>query len=316
MERFSSKEILYHGTSPDNILSILSQGLVPDPKKRVWQDDPDEGHSRVSRASFPGIYLTGNFMTAYSSAGTASRKTGKTHSGAIVVVQAETRTLVADEDNLVYPLQQSIRSMFEGLVMNEWLERQAYLDFLDGKLDSHLQGATEDFLRFVTKKIPGAVRVEKIKEAVGPITKDILAALLERNMLWQIKNMADWEKTKLKYEFEERGYDLQKLPSKEQAGRRFRDLLDLLARKLAAIVHRDDNINPTARAIEPIRFSGANRILAVMEWRRSDTSPTELAFRYGAGSAAAAKLVGDWEKHIGDNYVVVNVEAARQLATA
>jgi len=41
LEAVSRKRILYHGTSPEVGHRVLSEGLVPDPKKRSWAEDPD-----------------------------------------------------------------------------------------------------------------------------------------------------------------------------------------------------------------------------------------------------------------------------------
>lgn len=41
---------------------------MPDPKKKSWAEDKDVGYYITPRTSFAGIYLTGNLMTAYSSA--------------------------------------------------------------------------------------------------------------------------------------------------------------------------------------------------------------------------------------------------------
>jgi len=87
-----AKELLYHGTSLVAAKRILSQGFVPDPKKKFW------GKVKGELASFPGTYLTAEFATALSAAEEAGRS-DKT-SPVIFIVQVETRTAKFDEDEL------------------------------------------------------------------------------------------------------------------------------------------------------------------------------------------------------------------------
>ena len=60
------RSIWYHGSSIKNLRSIVAQGLIPDPKERNWADDPDASIGNPSRASYGGIYVTRNLMTATS----------------------------------------------------------------------------------------------------------------------------------------------------------------------------------------------------------------------------------------------------------
>lgn len=68
--KFAKPRIVYHGTRGDLGRSILKQGMDPNPKSRVWADDPDANQTRASRASLSGSYWTSNLMTAMSSAST------------------------------------------------------------------------------------------------------------------------------------------------------------------------------------------------------------------------------------------------------
>ena len=87
-----SKEVYYHGTSSVLAKKILSQGFIPDPKQKTWDQDTGD------LESYYGTYFTKNFQTAYSSAGETGRKFG----GSVVVFecQIETRTAHFDEDEL------------------------------------------------------------------------------------------------------------------------------------------------------------------------------------------------------------------------
>ena len=85
----------FHGTSTKFLREILKKGFVPDPKKKVWNAESG------SLESYYGTYFTDNFMTAYRSAGDASRKLGGER--VIFEVQLETRTGLADEDEVGNP---------------------------------------------------------------------------------------------------------------------------------------------------------------------------------------------------------------------
>lgn len=89
---------MYHGTSINNLPSILSQGLIIDSKQKVWQTDADASFNRPSRASVGGIYFTKNLVTAISSGGNATKNNKKE----IIVIIAEIKpgSIFADEDTV------------------------------------------------------------------------------------------------------------------------------------------------------------------------------------------------------------------------
>lgn len=67
IEKFAEKIIMYHGTSGENLDRILSQGFVPVPKFRTW-DETRREKGYESKESLPGVYLTDNYGIASSSA--------------------------------------------------------------------------------------------------------------------------------------------------------------------------------------------------------------------------------------------------------
>jgi len=89
---------MYHGTSIKNLPSILSQGLIANPKQKVWQTDVDASFTRPSRASVGGIYFTKNLLTAISSGGNAA----KNNKNEIIIIIAEIKpgSIFADEDTV------------------------------------------------------------------------------------------------------------------------------------------------------------------------------------------------------------------------
>ena len=305
--KLASRELLYHGTSIDRLQSILSQGLIPDPKRRTWAEDPDASSRTISRQSFPGIYLTGNFMTAKSSATTA----GNPRSGVIVVVQAETRTLATDEDNLVYSLQYSLNHIHEDMVMNEWLMTQTFISYKLGKLEGHFRASAADLLNFLMKKVPEP-RKTKVREASIDLFSDILKALLVRTMSYMMKEYGDrWEKTKLRYQLEENGLSFDDIPSAEESESSLRYLIEQATRKLSVIAEDIEDINYTARSITPITFRGVNKIVCVMSYSMPQNileAPTVLNFHYVSDPGSAARLLEDFQRHITSNVKMKGLE--------
>lgn len=307
LNKIASKEIYYHGTSFDRLQSILSKGLIPNHKDRVWAEDPAARSTLLSRKSFEGIYLTNNFMTAKISAGTAGKDSRQ---GLLIVVQVETKTLVADEDNLTYLLQDALSSINEGLIMNEWLTLGTYIAWKKNEFEENFIGTANKFLDMIFKfrideTVPEITRQKTRENSVGLIV-ELLKSLLERNTAYIIKESSSYENNRHKYEFENSGLDISMVPSAEVAEENFRKYLDLATRKLSLISRKREGSN-TARSIEPISFSGANRILCIMSYHYPNErdEKTKLKFHYCSSDEAKSKLVSEWQTNIGGNFVIV-----------
>lgn len=86
-----AQERVYHGTSSSMVREILKKGLVPDPKKKVWDADSN-------LESFYGVYFTADPLTAENAAVDASNKFG----GIPCIVEAviQTKMTLPDEDHM------------------------------------------------------------------------------------------------------------------------------------------------------------------------------------------------------------------------
>jgi len=100
------RKLFWHGTATKNLRSILSQGLVPR-GKLVFDEDVGAAGQR-SIKTFGGIYMTDNFMTAWSAATTATHaaagvRSGPVKSKVMVGITYETRSpnALPDEDDLM-----------------------------------------------------------------------------------------------------------------------------------------------------------------------------------------------------------------------
>lgn len=92
VEVLAKRGLFYHGTSSVFAKRILSEGFVPDPKRKIW--DPETG----SAESYTGTYFSAYPHTAGRYAGGATRKFGGFE--VIFEVQLETKTGVFDEDEV------------------------------------------------------------------------------------------------------------------------------------------------------------------------------------------------------------------------
>lgn len=101
----AKRGLFYHGTSSVFAKRILSEGFVPDPKRKVF--DPSTG----SAESYTGTYFTTRKSTANRYADRAVDKYGGFP--VIFEVQLETKTGVFDEDQL-YPVEMAVnRAIWE-----------------------------------------------------------------------------------------------------------------------------------------------------------------------------------------------------------
>lgn len=101
------RSIWYHGSRGQNLDKILSQGLITEPKERAWAEDPSTGFTSPSRSSLGGIYVTQNLMTAISS---ASRLRKKNENLVIVIIEAQPRSFILDEDDINYSVKFALPS--------------------------------------------------------------------------------------------------------------------------------------------------------------------------------------------------------------
>lgn len=305
LEKFASKEIMYHGTSLKNLQSIMSQGLIPSPKKRVWQEDPEASSRTMSRKSFEGIYLTNNFMTAKSS---ATRASGASD-GLIIAVQAETRSLALDEDNLVYSFQHSLSNLYEGYIMNEYLTQSAYIEYKLGKIDDKFDKVADNFLTHILRSVEEPRR-SHVKDATKSLVIEIMKSLLIRQVSYILKEVGGYGANRFRYEMEEAGLDINDIPSIDAIEIQTRKLIDQATRKFALLAtnKRLDSFQETARSLTPIGFSGANKILCVMSFEVNRADPKErtytLTFHYSSSPAVEQKLLSDWKQYQGYKFTL------------
>jgi len=314
---------LYHGTSADRLNSILSQGLISNPKERAWQEDPHASWHKPSRQSLPGIYLTSNLMTAISSS-TNARFGKKKHNTILIIVSVQPQSLVMDEDDLsvdalVYPginLNESenlISQMYFGQIGSG---AHPYRISEDKKFLNNAQKAyVEHAIEYIEYNLKSKKLHPGLKASLEHLLSEGFFAALNRKVahissdyykrLWG--NWADRE-----------NYDNPpKQPTTAEAEKAFKDYQDRLTKTLKTMAIPEnlpeDKFRFTARTLEPIGYTKSNKIVAIFELVPSETR------RYGEDlvqvypkdesipSEALKKLETDWRTAVNrDEFNIIN----------
>lgn len=302
---------VYHGTSSARLHQIMVQGLIPFPKKKVWQTDPGSFH-RPSRASIGGIYVTTNLMTATSSAFNAVR--GTKNNQLIVCMNIHPYSMVADEDDFTNLANVPIPD----LVTTEYGIAGIYIPMILIKRKIPL----EDYTYNISKEHIEKVKNHFIEEAIWHFKKiklkDIVMHPELEKRLRELLDKEGFEAAVIrqaayieKYSFTrvcddyghwEDGCPVT-IPNKEEAERNWTVFLDKISKTLKSFAHfksRKSDYNKTARVLKAIGFSGRDRITCIFEIKqekREDRSIYVSLIHYGT---PPADLIEQWHKAKGE----------------
>lgn len=268
IERYSGAEkergLWYHGTSARLLRPILAEGLVPNPKKRSWDTDTPSAVS-VSRASYGGIYVSRNFMSAYSAGNRTARKDGART--LMVLLSLQPRTLVADEDDFAGRLK-DIQPHLSGHTISSLHRYQQLLHPNDRpeaeeERQDWARKNTDYLLRSYQGRHPELhARVEALLYGQG------WPAMITRNAshhdMRDYSSRWDWWRLWPR-EMQEEPETIPALPSPQEGERLYRQFIDQLTRTLKSYPRKEDTFSRTARLLQPVGFSGANRIIALVE---------------------------------------------------
>jgi hypothetical protein len=311
---------LYHGTSADRLQSILSQGLIPSPKERAWQEDPHASWYKPSRQSLQGIYLTSNLMTAISSSSNA-RFGKKKHNTVLIIVGVQPQSLVMDEDDLsvdtlVYPginLNESenlISQMYFGQIGSGAHPYRISEDkkFLNNAQKAYVQHAIE----WIEYNLKSKKLHPDLKARLEHLLSEGFFSALNRKVAhispdYYKRLWGDWAKN---YN------NPPKQPTIAEAEKAFKDYQDRLTRtlKTMAIPENlpDDKFRFAARTLEPIGYTKSNKIVAIFELLPSETRKygDDLVQIYPKNESipneALEKLETDWRANVSkDNFNII-----------
>lgn len=300
--------IFYHGTSSVFLHSILKKGLDPAPSKKVWEEGYRREPGSAGMESFPGTYITSNFIKALSSAEHAVDRFGG--NPLIVVGQAEDRAPEAriDEDHVPEPGEGIAQ---ENNFIDEWyhninlLETMAFFN-------------SDEELEKIVKTWLEKMGIGHIDNLIKP-GKDVLRAWLDMRVALALekeqKEVYDKNMTmKLTQRFGEG-----KIPTKylnpTNAINEYRKLMDVFLTKAKQIISkkREDINFFNIRLNRSITYKGANKIYLIVEilpkkWDdqlRKWAGPAKIIVRYIKKEEALSKLINDYKNQDIGDFVVI-----------
>ena len=287
------RSIWYHGTIASNLPSILSNGLIVDPKIRAWSDHSDASFMTPSQASLKGIYVTRNLLTARIA---AVRNIAKQEDRVIVIMELQPRSLVADEDSLTHYVKSVLGNSCQGSY--EWLISEVYIANELGSNPAYVNDIKNKYIKTgvnIIDKQYGPLH-PKLLERISEILENGWEVVLGRqasyieNYLWKasfyrnistdrkksmtdknneikLMNIPQEQKDKLYSDYVETL--IPKKPESNEYEEKYLIFMDQLTRtvKNAARPSRvlDKADMMTARSIENIGFSGSNRIISIVK---------------------------------------------------
>lgn len=268
IEKVSASQpvIMYHGTSPKNLSSIMSQGLIPDPKQRAWYTDPDASWYKPSRQSVGGIYLTDNLMTAVGSVSNGPRRERPGTAG-VVIVEMQPNNMVGDEDDF---------SSFSDLTasgynVGEQHAAQMYFDWLNnGDAATYYNEAKQSYIDKNVTFYNYLAEQSEPGKPMHPELQNRLRQILDKGFIFALKRKCAyvddytwrraWESMRT-----DREAQTPVRPEKAQVEQSFLQYMDVVTRAMKASASSSHKINRTGRTLNPIRFSGQSKIVAVLE---------------------------------------------------
>ena len=309
LEAKEERQIYYHGTSSALLKTIMSQGLIPEPKKRAWADDPDAGFSHASRASIGGIYVTTNLLTATASAFRAAEK-GKVDE-LIVVMDIHPYSLVGDEDDHMNAATIAV----PGLLNTEYSVSNVYFSLLtishpNLSTDSHGLAQDREYVEkakaeYVSSNMRHLTyKLKNIHPELAKRAESLFAAGFVDAIERQISHISKRQYDDFYDRYFPRGTPKIPQPDKQQAEKKWQMFLDRLTKTVKQTAHpnnRASSFNNTARLLKPVGFSGKDKIVCIIQihpyTRNLEKNYTPVTIQYGN---PPEKLIKDWETQQGE----------------
>jgi hypothetical protein len=253
---------MYHGTSSRNLSSILSEGLVINPKEKVWETDPYASFHNPSRASIGGIYFTKNLMTAISSS-TNAVKDKYNENRIIVIGEIKPGSLMADEDTLPSSISQ-IR--MPDAVPNESISCYLWADINNEPISADLISAKNLYIQTCINRIE-EILGNKLHENL----KNRLIEIFDEGFIIALKRQVShvdpyWYKNSIERVL---GRDKKiEQPSKDDAEEEYSNYLNKITRTLRVLAISEisgKNVLRSGRIEHNIKYSGGNKIVGILK---------------------------------------------------
>lgn len=280
-KRFKDRRmVLFHGTSDKFLESIFGNGLNPNPKNKVWSDDPVAAKDRPSRASVGGTYLTGNLLTAMSSARNAIDKFDGRR--LIVCVLFEPRSGLPDEDSIISTLEREVtyatgskggqNDRSDQLTLGDLIlgNKESFEEFKEGikenffKIEDDIYSKQKIDLRALNEKTLYDFFLASLIRRVAHYFEDSEKGMGSLTS-YKFKGFQYWLDNEDSPEAKKIEAYLKTFPSVQQAESDYRKAMDAMSRMLKKTAYTaTDDFAYTVRTTEPLKMSGRNKIIAIL----------------------------------------------------
>ena len=294
----ASIRYLYHGTSMNNLNSILSEGLNTS-HGSVYDGTFQNTSGERSLESYGGIYLTDNLRTALMAGFTAAEKNKvETQSSVIVIAQVEDRTpsILIDEDLLASPhfaIYQVAGEPSHPVNLAEWITNnfpniEQAVNYYVGQLNRRGRISDQRFLEGIKPYIPNLLKTYAIQQLAIAINKE------------------DWGTSTLLNSYPE----LKNLPDMGVAIQNYRDTATLFmqkANRLTFFVREISSFDNNMRMTEPISYRGKNKILLVSTFNREGKDADYYNTRdiqYLSDQNVLQQYINDIKEKYSDNFLM------------
>lgn len=310
----NNKVIMIHGTSNKFLKSILSQGLIPDVKIKAWQNDDEASYDMPSRKSYGGIYFSSNIITAISSARNTVRKLGGSQP-LIIVTELQPRTSLPDEDDFQgivrYATDNAVT--YEKFSPNEFQYIKAYGDYL--KKNNEYEDSKEIFRNYIIQNfLKDKKYINIFKNNTKIMSK--LNDLYDKSILRKIAYIDSFDVKRYlsDYDFNYDTVDQYVIKNKSEVENNYMKSLDKVislfkqnSYDIVGFENEKDNTIETLRIIEPITYSGANKIICIFELtnyfnKQDNEEPYKIKIYYGDIPNNILKSFND---RISSNYEII-----------
>ena len=271
----AAKKVYYHGTSSKFLRNILKNGILPDTKEGVWKkESEDTDRISPSKKSFGGSYWANDASTAIRYAYDASKKLGGNQ--LIIAANLETKTATPDEDDFLGIINRGIDKLWG----DQWVtsgDNALMFSYLAIRLGNKTgRDIIINWRKKVTQWLDPIMGTDKYKTKEFYKNADrLLVAELERRLShiekegyytyrYYMRDAVDRLRHHKKLDLDE---CLKRFPQKTKAegenGRRH--YLDFITRKTRKVLEQERTLGGTLRILTPVAFSGANKIVMILE---------------------------------------------------
>jgi len=271
----SPTEIMYHGTSSNFLDSVLSQGLIPNPPKRYWDDGGDKPDHLPANVmpdtTVGGVYFSSSISAANNAAEDSAEKFGGTPM--IVIAQIQRKSAYADEDDMSFGLLSLIDELKRDVKILRGGSEVSQNNYLFGYITALGQDASYIYDTYA-KLINDKYGNEKT-----PPDLDGASLALNAILYSMFSKSGNYEKRLFDDGFSDGYHRLNKEDPTRRQLRKARPEIDTrsayqlwikaqdrLTRRYKNIAtnYADHGGSSTLRLMEPVDYSGSNKIIGII----------------------------------------------------